>query len=194
MLRADRVTIYPISVHGAYPPESAIESAVERLRPSFQGDVIVEDPAHIEIEGADEGAISIPVVSSQQVKPGPGVITLVFVPEVKGDFRGIYIAFDDARQQITFDAKAISEMTMPFFNKRQAWEVVITHELGHVIGVPADAEHKWDKGHCTDPSCVMYPGVDPRSVIRAIVSLGPPMDLCGKCEAEITRAQHNPNQ
>lgn len=41
---------------------------------------------------------------------------------------------------------------------------VVQHELGHLLGLVSDDRHQHD-GHCTDPRCILYAGVDARALL-----------------------------
>jgi hypothetical protein len=41
---------------------------------------------------------------------------------------------------------------------------VVQHELGHLLGLVSDARHQ-DAGHCIDPRCILYAGVDARALL-----------------------------
>jgi predicted Zn-dependent protease len=111
------------------------------------------------------------------------------VTAAPGISRGLFTRFEDGHQQIVFSASGVRAMRGPFFSERAAWVLVQTHELGHVLGVPASSDHTWHDGHCTEPRCVMYPKTDWRSVMAGILALGPPRGFCAKCEAELRSAR-----
>src|SRR5204863_7382564 len=111
--------------------------------------------------------------------------TLAYVPSANGVQRGRFTRYADGHQQIVFSAEGIGAMQGLFFSQRDAWILVLTHELGHALGVPAGAGHAWQDGHCTNPRCVMYPQRDFRSTIAAVFALGPPHAFCKDCRAEL---------
>jgi len=41
---------------------------------------------------------------------------------------------------------------------------VVQHELGHLLGLVSNPQHE-HAGHCTNPTCIMYPEPDLRSVV-----------------------------
>lgn len=69
------------------------------------------------------------------------------------------------------------------------WTWTLTHELGHVLGIPVGNEHScvvrgYGGIHCTRPECVMSTGVDWRTVVSGVLR-GWPLDYCDSCSAEI---------
>lgn len=80
-----------------------------------------------------------------------------------------------------------------FIPRAKLYQWTLTHELGHVLGVPADRSHiryVQDLGgdHCTHPECVMYTGVDWRVVVSGLLH-GWPMDFCKVCQDELRDAR-----
>jgi hypothetical protein len=41
---------------------------------------------------------------------------------------------------------------------------VVQHEIGHLLGLVSDDAHEYE-GHCTDPRCILYAGVDLRALL-----------------------------
>jgi hypothetical protein len=79
-----------------------------------------------------------------------------------------------------------------FVSESKLFQWTLTHEVGHVLGVPASNTHIWAVPglgpHCTDPRCVMYTGFDWRVLWTGIVR-GWPMDFCEKCSKELEAAR-----
>lgn len=80
-----------------------------------------------------------------------------------------------------------------FISRTKLYQWTLTHELGHVLGVPADRSHirtvpGLGGNHCTHPECVMYTGVDWRIVVSGLLH-GWPMDLCAVCQDELRSAR-----
>ncbi len=74
---------------------------------------------------------------------------------------------------------------------------VLVHEAGHVLGLVTDDGHR-DGGHCTNSWCLMYDGVDARSLF---VNLFPtlftgylPTHYCDDCRADLWGEQRVPGQ
>ena len=66
--------------------------------------------------------------------------------------------------------------------------VIVVHEVGHWLGVPARDFHVsfLDGSHCTNARCVMFKGsrVGPCAVLANLCT-GVPMRYCSDCEAEL---------
>lgn len=75
-----------------------------------------------------------------------------------------------------------------FVSYHKLYEWTLTHELGHVLRVPASNSHIWNVPglgpHCTHPECVMYTGLDWRVVLSGMLH-GWPLDFCSECAAEL---------
>jgi hypothetical protein len=70
----------------------------------------------------------------------------------------------------------------------------LTHESGHVLGLPGKNHTKDKKGHgrhCISPSCVFYPNPDVRSVLwqalPALFSIQVPTKFCKKCQKTLKK-------
>ncbi len=95
---------------------------------------------------------------------------------------------------VVLHASVIDAHSNWFVDCDKLYEWTLTHEIGHVLGIPADASHTWltpGRGqHCTHPECVMYTGLDWRVVVSGLLH-GWPLDYCDVCAAELAsmRAQ-----
>jgi hypothetical protein len=78
-----------------------------------------------------------------------------------------------------------------FISRAKLSQWTLTHELGHVLHVPASNAHLWFVPglgpHCTNPTCVMYTGFDWRVLWTGLVR-GWPLDFCDHCTAELVQA------
>jgi predicted Zn-dependent protease len=87
---------------------------------------------------------------------------------------------------------AIKRRSNWFVSEAKLAQWTLTHEIGHVLDVPASNTHKWlvpGLGvHCTRPECVMYTGLDWRVVVTGVLK-GWPMDFCELCRGELERAR-----
>lgn len=77
-------------------------------------------------------------------------------------------------------------------NRNRLWEWTLTHEIGHILGVPARNSHIWFVPglgpHCTHPECVMYTGFDWRVLVSGLLH-GWPLDFCRHCASELREAR-----
>lgn len=189
LINAAVVTIHPVRINGARPPDGTLEAAVDRIRPFLRGELRIAPFADSkQIIPATLPANETLNVRNRDIAPSPSEIILAYVPAAPGVERGLSTLFDDGHQQILFSVAGIVRMKGLFFSERDAWILVQTHELGHILGVPADAGHSWHDGHCTNPRCVMYPRMDWCAVFAAVFALGPPRDFCDRCKSELKAA------
>lgn len=84
---------------------------------------------------------------------------------------------------------AIRRRAGVFVPESRLWEWTLTHEIGHVLGVPASNQHAcivpgYGGIHCTHPECVMATGVSWRTIASGLIN-GWPLDYCEACSAEI---------
>lgn len=187
MINAHAITLHPVSINGARPAEESLEKAVKTLRPFLQGEITIAPLVNHHLP------FSVPtncVVRLSNVKPSVTNVILGYVPAGPGIGRGVFTRFTDDHQQIVFSSENVRKMSMPFFSQEEAWILVQLHELGHVVGIPAEPDHTWDDGHCTNPRCVMYSKIDWRSILAGIVALGPPRSFCRKCTRELEAAKN----
>jgi hypothetical protein len=128
----------------------------------------------------------------------PAVALVVVAPGtpagVTGLTTGAAVAPDGARQptMIFLRDAAIRRQSNMFVPRTKLYQWTLTHELGHVMGVPASSTHKWPVPglgpHCTHPECVMYTGLDWRVVASGLLR-GWPLDFCPECAAELAAAR-----
>jgi len=100
-----------------------------------------------------------------------------------GDFRTGLVVLHES---------VIKERSGFFVAEERLWEWTLTHEIGHVLGVPASNTHLWRVPglgpHCTHPECVMYTGLDWRVVVSGLLR-GWPLDFCAECTSELRAAR-----
>ncbi|MBL9000257.1 MAG: hypothetical protein JNK25_03890 [Phycisphaerae bacterium] len=89
---------------------------------------------------------------------------------------------------VFLNASVIHRRSSWLVSKSRLYEWTLTHELGHVLGVPASNSHIWAVPglgpHCTHPECVMYTGLDWRVVLSGVLN-GWPLDFCDGCASEL---------
>lgn len=149
------------------------------------------------------GALGNQLASGQwQVWPllEPGTILVMVLPGSE-DGRGVTghtagAAFEPDGGYATGTAVLcqgpIEERSNWFVSEAKLWEWTLTHEIGHILHVPSDQEHKWIVPglgiHCTHPECVMYTGIDWRVVLSGLLH-GWPLDFCEVCSEEMKKAR-----
>lgn len=130
---------------------------------------------------------------------GPEAILVAVLPGPKhgrgvtGFATAVARANDDFRTGlVVLHESVIEERSGLFVSETRLWEWTLTHEIGHVLGVPASNTHLWRVPglgpHCTHPECVMYTGVDWRVVVSGILR-GWPLDFCAVCAGELRAAR-----
>lgn len=65
--------------------------------------------------------------------------------------------------------------------------LVLIHEAGHALGLVTNDEHEY-RGHCTNPTCVMYYDLDWRAILAnlfAAIFGVLPCDFCEECREDI---------
>lgn len=95
---------------------------------------------------------------------------------------------------VVLHERVIDHRSSWLVSRTKVFEWTLTHELGHVLGVPASSSHCWSVPrlpgrHCTHPECVMYTGLDWRVVVTGILR-GWPLDYCTRCSAELDAARN----
>lgn len=93
---------------------------------------------------------------------------------------------------VTMFVKPIRRDSMLWLTRRKVESAVLVHEFGHLAGLVTSsrtAGKPGRSGHCPDPGCRMYWGVDGASFRRnafPVLCLGVlPLDFCDACEAEL---------
>ena len=190
------VTIEIVGVGGVQFPARALESAISQFRTYLAGTLRVIEP--------DEMACSLDadrsmtretlndLLTSRKHKM-PSDIALVVLPKMSGQQRpGEATLQADGSYVVVIRADNVDRSCPLLCSRWRWWRNVILHELCHCLGVPAEPRHAcYEVGrgyHCTHPGCVLYPRVDARSLITAILRCGPPRGLCSACRSEIRRA------
>lgn len=191
MIQADTVYLDVVSVDGQAVPEEALQRAVTRLTAHTIGQFVIRPTVELRLPESAEGQVPRGRIAPPDAEGQLDRVALVFARNVEGGSRGVFMRMQDDWQQILFSSQRIQETASVFFLEDQVWEFVIYHELGHALGVPESAGHRWHAGHCTHPDCVMYPKIDARSITTFLIRQGPPMDFCRRCAAEIRAARES---
>lgn len=199
LVNAKLVTIEVIRVNGQTAPGRSLEKAIEKFGSYVAGEVRVVDGEPVEFDLGDDGALhrrQFQSVVDGSKHSGPSTITIILCPDLDfSEVRGFYGRGErsdgDVRHIVAINARMtdLTASNIPLVTRKRYWYVVILHELCHALMVPSDPSHGWQAGQCTHPECILYPGIDKRSIWAAILRLGPPRGLCRACRREIRVAQ-----
>jgi hypothetical protein len=198
---APEVRLRPVTVGGLSVARAPLGRAAGRIAAVRGGPVVVEDASAVTLGPGDVDLLA----RAMELAHAERALTPTTVLVVPVSGRGVtgYCAWRGEGEPGR--GKAAVVVVLPesmrarsnwFVREDRLWEWTLTHELGHVLGVPADASHAWrvpNLGvHCTDSACVMYTGFDWRVLWTGIVK-GWPMDFCGRCRGEVERARQESN-
>jgi len=186
------VTVEVISVNDRTAVGRSLDRAVENFSRYVAGEVRMVRGTPVELQPDADGLLTlsqVDAVVSERRHDAPSDIAVVFLPALSGQRgRGYCSQTPNGSHVVVIQTNRIEKAAPPVY-REQWWQLVIMHELCHALGVPCDRSHAWHEHHCTHPECVLYPHVDVRAVISAILHLGPPLDLCRACRREVRRAQ-----
>jgi len=194
------VTVRVFAVNGAELPGGSVEDAVAWLDRYVAGDVRLLATRPLELAANDDGVVTRRQLYEHRdtlADNRPCDITVYVVPRFS-DFshRGFADMVGGPTGHLVALHQTVMEARRSILSSQVMHELVLKHELGHVLRVPADASHTSGDsasggpgGHCTHPECLLYWGVDTRSVLTGLMRLGPPKDLCRVCRAEVAAAQ-----
>lgn len=187
------VTIEIVHVNGQQGPGQAVERAIRRFGRHLAGELQTAQGEPVCLPARPEGLPTedqLGQATKERRFRGPSDITMYITPGLSDHKRrGFCEPRPDGSHVIVLQAENIDASIPPLVTRQRWWQLVIMHELCHALGVPGDRCHAWSGRHCTNPTCVLYPRPDVRSVLVAVVRLGPPIDLCAACRAEIRRTQ-----
>jgi hypothetical protein len=183
--------VAPVQDHGRAVTGADVEAAGGVYRLSEPQDGIVG----VARRAVGDGALC-------DVLADPGVVVVVELPGpddgvgVTGSTGAIAVNSDGPPRflpgTIVIEHSVIKRRSNWFVSEAKLSQWTLTHELGHVLGVPASNSHIWAVPglgpHCTDPRCVMYTGFDWRVLWTGIVR-GWPMNFCQQCSKEIEAAR-----
>lgn len=187
------VTIEVIRVNGQKAPGRSLDEAVKGFSRYVAGEVHTVEGEPVELETDDEGLLAqsqIDSIVANSPCRGASDVTVLFIPGHSDDrARGQCVPQPNGSHVVVIRTNRISGSAPWLLNHEKWWQLVIMHELCHSLEVPSDKSHAWRGRHCTHPECVLYPRPDARSLLTAIIRLGPPLRLCRSCEREIRRVQ-----
>ena len=178
------IVVETISVNGHHLPAPALAASIATVRRHVKGPIEIRAGADLTTGTDTDGFItdaSLNLLVASRTIFGPSSVVIISIPKMDKFTRGFAARLGDGSHLIVLYGAVIGG--------DRTWEIVLTHEFGHALGIPWKKTHKWASNHCTYPTCVMYPRADFRSVWSAIVHLGLYDDYCRICTLELQEAR-----
>jgi len=211
---AKKIDIYPISINGVKPPKASFELYLKKLKKYTTDNVLVHEIMELTIENDKvnnfvqsygNGGMHLYELAEKdrdkfvkfrkESMAKKSAIVMIYTPELlcqynKNDqLRGYAFDHSDRTNVVAYNGTTINDA--PVISDTQAWKIVLTHEVGHRLGVPARKTHN-KRGHCTSRECIMYAKPDWKAVVSVLFN-GMPYDFCDKCKAELEEAKKSCN-
>ena len=214
---AKKIDVYPVSINGVKPPQASFDLYVKKLKKYTTDNVVVHDTLDLTIKdksrinefiqkygngGGDRttpmyllsGADTMKFIELvKESESKESAIVMIYTPELlckyndERHLRGYAFDHSDTTNIVAYNGTTINNA--PVISDTQAWKIVLTHEVGHRLGVPANRSHN-KRGHCTSRECIMYASPDWQAVVSVLFN-GMPYDFCDKCKAELEDAKAN---
>jgi len=217
LICANEINILPISINGAKAPTEAFDFSIQKLKKYTTNNIVVHKKVELTLSSLDinhfihdfgtSNNLNILQESQREslreklnsLPQNNTTIVMIYTPilyfnrDSSGrSLRGI--AFGKRTQQplniVAYNKTNID--AAPVISKNQAWKIVLTHEFGHRLGVPANISHN-KANHCTSRECIMYSNPDWQSVASVLLLNGMPYDFCHLCEKELKDMKSNCN-
>jgi len=213
LICAKEINILPISINGVLPPKDALSYSINKLKKYTTDNVIIHPIFSLNIENNKINDFIHDYGSSNELRllseedqsrlklifntlpQNMTTLVMIYTPTLymgrntsSRSLRGI--AFSKRVSQ-PFNVVAYNKTNIdkaPIISNNQAWKIVLTHEMGHRLGVPAKASHN-KQNHCTSRECIMYSAPDWQSVVSVLAFNGMPYDFCDLCKAELKKAK-----
>jgi len=211
LICAKQIDVYQLSINGVHPPKAAFDLYVKKLKKYTTDNIVIhkimniavqEDKVDDFVQGYGGGGMHLYDLVDEEkdgakfanfrkkAMESPSAIVMVYTPELlcrrdNHHLRGYAFEHSDKTNIVAYNATTINKA--PVISDTQAWKIVLTHEVGHRLGVPANIDHN-KAGHCTSRECVMYARPDWQAVVSVIFN-GMPYDFCDKCKAELEEAK-----
>lgn len=206
---AKQVDIFPVSINGINPPKASFDYSIKKLRRYMMGKIVVHETVNLsikkdkindfihdygtgqDIERLADKEMSTYIHLKNNTEKKESSIVMIYTPALSWDhgskncLRGIAFRHSNKTNIVAYNGKNINNA--PVISDVQAWKIVLTHEVGHRLGVPAKKTHN-KNGHCTSRECIMYAKPDWQAVVSVIFQ-GMPYDFCDKCKAELKEAK-----
>ena len=157
-------------VEGSEPRPRALRILTERL--AFYCDkpggieVVVDDAVPVDAWQQDGSVIHDLILQYADERPAEGAWLYVLYAPAWKRYRGYSFRVGRLGDDVDFPAFTVfADQLKPILwltGVRQEASVAV-HEAGHVLGLVTNDDHR-DGGHCTNAWCLMYDGVDARSL------------------------------
>jgi len=202
---AKEVNILPLSINGMMAPEDAFNYSMNKIKKYTTDNMLVHPTVNVTLEpntidpfirnfGKGRGITeltqndtAILLTALNKLPKDGSSIVLIYTPQLtcpvnpSKKLRGLAFQYAGDFNVVAYNAIAINDS--PVISDNQAWKIVLTHEIGHRLGIPASSSHN-KSGHCTHHECVLNSGPDWKSVVSVLFN-GMPYDFCEVCQAEI---------
>ncbi len=210
---ASRIDIQPISINGAQPPVSSFDFSMNKLKKYTTNNIVVHPIINLTMQARDanrfvhhfQSALNGAQILSYQedqalrdkLRSFPRAktsIIMIYTPDLHDSWdnssevrRGLAFGYSSYHpiNVVAYNQTKINQA--PVISNTQSWKIVLTHELGHRLGVPAARSHN-QAGHCSRRECVMYQKPDFQSVVSVLFN-GMPYDFGKLGQEELAAAK-----
>ena len=206
---AKQIDVYQLSINGIKPPKAAFDLYLKKLKKYTTNNVVVHESINFTVEekrinnfiqhygNGDRNIYGLSyddkekfVNFRKKTEESDSAIVMIYTPELlcsrdNHQLRGYAFSHSDRVNIVAYNGPTINKA--PVISDTQAWKIVLTHEVGHRLGVPAKKTHN-KAGHCTSRECIMYARPDTKAVLSVLFH-GMPYDFCDKCKAELREAK-----
>jgi len=206
-----RLEILPISINGVMPPKESFDYSMNIIKKYTTANIVVHPTVNVSVpersidsflsQLGNRNSVGFLSPESRQklevelakLPRAKNAIVMVYTPRLtcskngKSQLRGLAYKFNRKFNVVAYNATTINEA--PVISDVQAWKIVLTHEIGHRLGVPASVTHN-KAGHCNNRECVMYARPDWQAVLSVLIH-GMPYDFCDDCKLELKYAKES---
>ncbi len=192
LLAGRGVRIQVVRVNGTAYLRQAVEDGIARFA-SYMAEPPQREPDAVdEVEVNGDGHVtraSLESLIERRRCTEPCDITIFIGSALEApQYRGQCMTRPNGSHAVVIYAPRLNRSKPPVLSLRLWWSIVVSHELFHALGLPADRGRRWCGPHCTNPGCILYARVDWRSVCRAIADFHATTDLCADCRREARQA------
>ena len=198
----ERVVVQVDWIAGCEPLQSSLDALASFLRRETGGKSVEVRRGNEVPRESGAGLDAIAGEAQAHASPPDGAyFVYVLYCDRLDSYRGITFAENELRESVGFPVvaifvRAIRHDSWLWLTRRKVERAVLVHEFGHVAGLVTSGRATGKagrEGHCPDPKCRMYWGVDARS-IRAnwfpVLCEGRlPLTFCAVCEKELAEGR-----